>query len=200
MKKIVFRVIAGIIVGVITWAVAILIFSDGIADSFSSITSIEKANVLMEIDQNGLLTVTETIDYKFNKAYRGIYRELPADRAGSQYSSIEVTAVGKEIKYIESMGDENARSVRIWFVPYNSSSVTPVKGEERVSVTYKYTVRRAVEAGTDIAQIFRKIWGEDTSSWVGEITARVIFPQELDILEFYTHPPVELDRSGNVFD
>lgn len=200
VKKIVFRVIAGIIVGVITWAVAILIFSDGIADSFSSITSIEKANVLMEIDENGLLTVTETIDYKFNKAYRGIYRELPADRAGSQYSSIEVTAVGKEIKYIESMGNESARSVRIWFVPYNSSSVTPVKGEERVSVTYKYTVRRAVEVGTDIAQIFRKIWGEDTSSWVGEITARVVFPQDLDILEFYTHPPVEVDRSGNVFD
>ena len=200
MKKIVVRVIAGIVLGLITWGVAVFIFSDGIGESFSAITSVEKVNVLMEIDQNGLLTVTETIDYVFNKAYRGVYRELPADRAGSLYSSIEVTAVGKEIKYIEPMGSESSRSVRVWFVPYNSSSVTPVKGEERVSVTYKYTIRRAVEIGTDIAQIFRKVWGEDTASWVGEITAKIVFPQNLDILDFYTHPPVEVNRSGNTFD
>ncbi len=116
MKKIVVRVIAGIVLGLITWGVAVFIFSDGIGESFSAITSVEKVNVLMEIDQNGLLTVTETIDYVFNKAYRGVYRELPADRAGSLYSSIEVTAVGKEIKYIEPMGSESSRSVRVWFV------------------------------------------------------------------------------------
>ncbi|RLL86971.1 hypothetical protein Y696_02495 [Mesotoga sp. H07pep.5.4] len=200
MKKIVTRVIIGLIIGLITWGIVVIVFSGGISDTFSSITSIEKADVLMEIDENGLLTVTETIDYVFKKPYRGIYRELPADRAGSQYSEIEVTAVGKEIKYIESFGSQDARSVRIWFVPYNTGAVSPVKGEERVSITYKYTVRRAVEVGTDIAQIFRKIWGEDTASWVKEITATIVFPENLEILEFYTHPVVEVDREGNTYE
>ena len=67
MKKIVTRVIIGLIIGLITWGIVVMIFSSGISDTFSSITSIEKADVLMEIDENGLLTVTETIDYVFKK-------------------------------------------------------------------------------------------------------------------------------------
>ena len=137
MKKLAFRAIVGIIVGVFLWGVIVFIFSDGISDSFSSITNIERASILMEIDNRGLMTVTETIEYRFVKPYRGIYRELPADRAGSLYSTIQITAVGKEIKYIESTGSESERSVRIWFVPYNSGSVQPIAGEDRVTVTYQ---------------------------------------------------------------
>ncbi len=62
MKKIVLRLIIGVIIGVISWGVVSLILSEGLGESFSSITEIENVKVLMEIDKDGLLTVTETID------------------------------------------------------------------------------------------------------------------------------------------
>jgi len=200
MKKIVLRLIIGVIIGIISWGVVSLILSEGLGESFSSITEIENVKVLMEIDRDGLLMVTETIDYRFKKPYRGIYRELPADRAGSLYGEIEVTATGKEIKYIERMGGASSRSIRLWFVPYNSSSVEPSGGQDRVTVTYRYTVRRAVEIGTNVAQIFRKVWGEDTASWVKNVNATITFPEGMQITNFYTHPAVVVTRSGNVYE
>ena len=191
------RTIIGIIVGLVTWALVILLSPQGFIGSMQEITSIEQAVITMTLNEDGTLDVVEQITYRFKKPFRGVLREIPADDIGSRYANLQVRSDSMRIYQVEDLGTDRHMNVRVWLVPYQSAAVQPEEGRDRVTVTFSYQVFGAVQAGVDVAQLFRKVWGEDTESWVGEIRANVNFPPGMDLLDFYTHPPIEVEQNGN---
>lgn len=193
------RTIIGILAGLVTWVLIILLSPQGFLGAMQAITDVERAVVTMTLNEDGTLDVIEQITYRFKKPFRGVLREIYPDDMGSRYSQIDVKADGMTIRHIERTGTDRNPMVRVWFVPYQSTAIAPEEGRDRVTVTFSYRVFGAVQSGADVAQLFRKVWGEDTESWVGEIHATINFPDNMTILDLHTHPKVDTTRTGNTF-
>jgi uncharacterized membrane protein len=199
-KRVVRQAIKGILIGIGLWLLIILLSpANTFLNRGKTIAEVERAHVYMTLNEDGSLDVSEHFSYRFVRPYRGVFREIPPDSIGSRYSEFQIEADGLSVRHLVERGTDTYADIRVWFVPLDSDPVSPQPGEDTVTVTFSYTVYGAVEAGADVLQLFRKIWGEDTVSWVPELSAVVRFPDSFDVSDLFTHPPAEVLRNGNTF-
>ncbi len=201
MRNRVFRqAVKGVLIGLSLWLLVILLSgTNTFLNRGTVIAKIERAHVSLTLNEDGSVDVIERFSYRFVKPYRGVFREIPQDRIASRYSEFYIEAEGLIVQHLVERGTDTYTDVRVWFVPLGSDPVAPESGKDTVTVAFSYTVYGAVESGADVVQLFRKVWGEDTASWVPKLSALIRFPDSFNVSDFYTHPPVEVLRNGNTF-
>ena len=136
--------------------------------SFASAKSyyLPKAEIYLQIQSDGLIEVEEKVSFDFSGKYTFAYRDIP--KGYWQVSEIKVFEGTKELeKEISSYGN----NTRIkWF--YSAEN-------QQKTFTIKYTLKNAITAYNDIAELNWKVWGEDWGVPLNELYGFIELPKEV---------------------
>ncbi|AKI96859.1 DUF2207 domain-containing protein [Kosmotoga pacifica] len=194
MKKLIIR---GVITAAVSLAIWIIISLVVGGTGFNSTYHLESVEIEHRIMDDGTMEVHEKINYLLVKPYRGIYREIPTGR--TKYSDIKVWTEGMNYTKIQNFSTANSLKLKVWLVPFNGSPREPSEGGDRVTLHITYKVQEAVEEGYDVAQLFWKYWGEDWEQPVKNLKASFSFPDYVNPIKIYTHPPADIKRESNTY-
>jgi uncharacterized membrane protein len=135
---------------------------------------VERFDVRMSVEQDGVVTVTERLDVVFNGEYHGIYRDIPVEYPGAHGSNytlfLKVTGVtdgsGNDLKY-ESRTQNGNRHLKIYI---------PDAVDSTRSVQIHYTVTNAVRWFDGHDELYWNVTGNDWPVPIADTSASISFP------------------------
>ncbi|MFH1544614.1 MAG: DUF2207 domain-containing protein, partial [archaeon] len=109
--------------------------------------SLDKAEVNVKINEDGLVKAEEKISFNFSENFSFAYRDIP--KGSWQLSNVEVFEGNRPVRFelINQGGD--------WRVKWYYSAENEVR-----TFTIKYELRKAVTAYNDVGEFNWKVWGE----------------------------------------
>ena len=135
---------------------------------------VERFDVRVSVEQDGVATVTERLDVVFNGEYHGIFRDIPIEYPGPHGSAytlfLKVTGVtdgsGHDLKY-ESRTQNSSRHLKIYI---------PDAMDTTRSVRIHYTVTNAVRWFDGHDELYWNITGNDWPVPIAGASASISFP------------------------
>lgn len=149
--------------------------------------------VAMTVQKNGVLQVTETIDYDFgSQARRGIFRDIPLGTQDQPVRSVSVTRNGaKEPTAFENTGD--------WLRVRIGNPDRTITGVHRYVITY--TAAHALAAPQDKPGVIALSWDAIGDGWEVPIQRAVVTvnsKRDLKFITCVTGPPEAANKCTRV--
>lgn len=162
---------------------AILILLSIVLISISAASAVDykitNADVHLDVEDNGILHVSENITYLFKSDGHGVYRVIPlkADEKMS-YLTVDVDGSYYEYNIINRSGE---KEVRVYL--YKDKDLTDYGVSEGSTVTLKldYYMTNVVKLFRDTGLLEYKLWGEEWDQGVEHLNAKVTFPNDEEI-------------------
>ncbi len=195
----------GILVKVFVLFILVLVFfgihlliGNPLFSSFSALYTIDQARIENRMLSDGMVEVHETITYRMQKPFRGVFREIPPSRYVT-IENVEIWTEGVETQHIEwEYQNERGFSARAWLVPFRSTFRLDPRRHPEVVLHVRYRARYVFENGLDVAQVFRQFWG-NWDSRATNVEGIFEFPENVTIDKVYTHPTLPVTQEGNRF-
>ena len=135
--------------------------------------TIDQAFVNLTVENNGLLHVDEQLDYTFNGAYNGVYRDIPL-KSGESIENINVTAKGAYPVLEESDGEDGQKHLKIYL--YADEEHTQGIKDCSVSIFISYDMKNVVTLFNDVAALQYYLWGDEWDVDVGSVKTTITLP------------------------
>lgn len=150
--------------------------------------SLEKANIVVTINDDASITVSESITFNFNGSYSYAFRSIPEEYWN--ISNISVSENNLPLKF--EISNENNFKKIIWY--FN------VTNETRI-FTITYDLTNAITSYDDISEFNWKLWGSNWDVSLNEIIATIYLPKVVnDPKEIYTYGHPKLDGKIGLLD
>jgi len=172
--------IASLAVG---FGIFLVMYANGYLAVSKSVLNVNKALIEVDLDSQGVAHIQEHEFYTFKKAYHGLapYMMLPK---GVQLENFKVSVKGakilKKIERVTSRGFD----LRIYL---NGGYNVPKPGGDKVEMNLSYDVYNAFQNGKDFSQFFHKFWGDNTPSWVHNLTVVYKFAPKFKVKNIFVH-------------
>ncbi len=171
----------------LTILVLILILASAVNTIYASEDreyKITSAVIDLTVQENGLLHVQESYNYRFDGTFNGVYRDIPI-KSGQNIENLHVETDGAYSTYnIENQGDNLHLVVYLWADEAHTQKIS----DRNVRVTYSYDMVNVVTVFNDIVSLQYKLWGENWDVGVGSITANIHLPGNTSNT-YYLNPP-----------
>ncbi len=172
-------VLAMIVVGLLA-----TFYVNGYFAVWSSNLKVDKVNVTVKVDPNGIAHISESDYYTFTKPYHGLapYTQFPN---GVSMSNFKLSVEGATIQKTEGIVNQGGFDLLVYL---NNGYTVPKAGGDNVVMNLSYDVTGGFQNGIDFSQFFYKFWGKGTPSWVPLLTVHYIFPSNFNIEKIFPHP------------
>lgn len=167
----------------------LILFSALAIVSANSFT-INHDSIDLTIKDNGILHVTETLDYKFDGEFNGVYRDLTI-REGQTIKNINVTADGA-YPVLKQEDQDGNKHITIYL--YADAAHTQKIKDTTVKVSLDYDFTNVVTLYNDTALLQYNLWGEKWEQDVGGIDLTIHTPGTGNTIYF---TPENLIKSNN---
>lgn len=166
-------------------------YVNGYFSVWSSKLRVDKVDITVNVDSNGMAHVVEHDYYTFTKPYHGLspYTQFPN---GISMSNFNLSVAGATIQKTEGNVDRNGFNLLVYL---NNGYTIPKPNGDNVVMNLSYDVNGEFQTGTNFSQFFYKFWGKHTPSWVPLITVHYIFAPNFNVERIFPHP---LDVSHQV--
>ncbi len=166
------------------FGIFLVMYANGYLAVSKSVLNVDKALIEVDLDPQGVAHIQEHEFYTFKKAYHGLapYMMLPK---GVQLENFKVSVKGAKI--LKKTGSVTSRGfdLRIYL---NGGYNVPKAGGDKVEMNLSYDVYNAFQNGEGFSQFFHKFWGDNTPSWVHNLTVVYKFPSNFKVKNVFVHP------------
>ncbi|MDO5848000.1 MAG: DUF2207 domain-containing protein [Methanobrevibacter sp.] len=157
--------------------------------------TIDLADIILNIQDNGLLKVDESYTYTFHGKYNGVYREIPLKK-GQSIDNLKVSADGAYTK-AEPHNEDGYYKIKVYL--YSDKDLTKPIKDTSVVIHYSYDFKDVINIYNDVGEIQYKLWGDGWENGVQKLVAHINFPNDQKI-EYWINPydaDAESSWSGN---
>ncbi len=180
------------------FGIFLVIYANGYLAVSKSVLNVDKALIEVDLDSQGVAHIQEHEFYTFKKAYHGLapYMMLPK---GVQLENFKVSVEGAKILKKTGRVTPQGFDLRIYL---NKGYNVPKPGGDKVAMNLSYDVYNAFQNGKDFSQFFHKFWGDNTPSWVHNLTVVYKFDPKFNVKNVFVHPmdvPHVISHSGNEY-
>lgn len=167
---------------------SVLILSILILISISSVSAVDysltNANIDIDVQDNGLLTVYEAITYHFDSSANGVYRDIPLKKNQS-IENLEVAVDGAYAPY-EIISQGSKERIKIYLYADEAHTKKISSGSD-VTIYLTYDFTNVVKVYDDIAELQYKVWGEEWEESLDSLTATIHLPNDKKV-EYWINP------------
>ena len=168
----------------------ILAMVPSIAFSEDRSYTINKADIQLFVQSDGLLHVKESLYYSFEGQYNGVYRDIPL-RSDQSINNIKVSTKGAYSSF-EVYTEGDVKKIKVFL--YSDPGKTRPISDRDVEIIIEYDFVNAINIYDDVGELHYKIWGEYWDVEVGELTSTIHFNSSIENIKFWLNPmhlPVE---------
>jgi len=172
------------IVSITLISIFILAMVPSIAFSEDRSYTINKADIQLFVQSDGLLHVKESLFFSFSGEYNGVYRDIPL-KPGQSLKNINVTTKGAYSSYeVNTEGEYKKIKVYLYSDPEKTKPIT----DRDVEVRIEYDFVKVINVFNDVGELHYKIWGEEWDVPVDQVTSTVHFNSSSDNIKFWVNP------------
>jgi len=145
---------------------------------------IDKADIQLFVQSDGLLHVKESLFFSFSGKYNGVYRDIPL-KPGQSLKNINVTTKGAYSSYeVYTEGEYKKIKVYLYSDPEKTKPIT----DRDVEVRIEYDFVNVINVFNDVGELHYKIWGEEWEVPVEQVTSTVHFNSSSENHKFWVNP------------
>lgn len=168
--------------------IGILIISLFLFSNISSVCaedsySITNANFIIDVNENGILHIKESLLYSFDGEFNGVYREIPV-RSDQAINNIIVTTEGAYSSY-EVTNENGYCKIKIYL--YADAAKTQKISNQDVTVNIEYDYVNSINIYNDVGELHHIIWGEEWDVDVNQVNAQINFKSSENI-QYWINP------------
>lgn len=146
--------------------------------------TIDKADIQLFVQSDGLLHVKESLFYSFDGEWNGVYRDIPL-KEGQSLKNIKVTTKGA-YSFYEIYTEGDIKKIKIYL--YSDPGKTKKISDRDVEVIIEYDFVNLINMYNDVGELHYKIWGEDWNVGVEEVTSSIHFNSSAKDVKFWLNP------------
>ncbi|AWX31814.1 DUF2207 domain-containing protein [Methanosphaera sp. BMS] len=143
------------------------------------------------VEKDGSTVITEKIVYEIEGSVNGVFRDIPL-KDNQSVINISVKTPGYYNKLDIERNDSNVK-MKVWL--YNDEAKTQKTNNEKVEVTYKYTITKGLKIYNDIAELQYMTWGNDWNTNVDHMESNIHIPCTKDDVEYWNNPETYVTSS-----
>lgn len=138
---------------------------------------IDKYNIVINVNENNIFDITETIDTQFNILKHGIFRKIPIKNSitrldGTKYTNrAQIFDVSVNKKYSTSYEGSN------YVIKIGDPNVT-VSGKQSYTIKYKYNIGKDNSKNYD--ELYFNLIGPEWDTDIKNVTFTINMPKEFD--------------------
>lgn len=152
--------------------------------------NIDFADIILDIEENGILHVRESYLYSFKGEYNGVYRDISI-KNGESVENINITTEGAFSDY--EISEENGYyKLKIYL--YADEAKTQKISNTDVKVNIEYDYKNSIKIYNDVGELHYKLWGEEWDVAANEINAQINF-KSVNGIKYWINPYYNLANS-----
>ncbi|WP_409200828.1 DUF2207 domain-containing protein [Methanobrevibacter sp. DSM 116169] len=145
--------------------------------------SINHANIILDIKENGILHVKESLSYSFIGEFNGAYREISL-KNGESVQNLNISTEGAYSRH-EVVNEDGYYKIKIYL--FEDEAMTQKIANKDVIVNIEYDYINSLKIYNDVGELHYKIWGEEWDVGVGEIHSEINFKSK-DGVKYWINP------------
>ena len=160
------------------WLIIILMMLALASPAYARDYSLDSASAEVTVAGDGLVHVTESIDYSFTGTYREVFRRVyPPPEGSIQNIKIRCTPLPCESRVDTVTGG------------YELVGVLPTPTPEAITFIVSYDYLRGLKVYDDISELHYKIWGDEWDKALSKLTISVELPtDDGGQVRYWLHP------------